>query len=303
MKYLAAIDIGSNATRLLIKRIDNITEPYNPQVRRNIDYFSRVSIRFGLDVYSHGNISIEKEIQLTEACKQFRLQMNSFNVSNYRACATAAFRAANNANEVVQRIHEATGIQIDIISGEEEAGLVRSSYFAQDLEKHPNTLFADVGGGSSDICLVSNKETKFIHSYPIGSMRIYVGTQQPEVLTQLKNDLVSLADEYHPLHVVGSGGSIHKIGNLFSKEISNNKVTTESIRQTIDKLAPLTIKERMEQYHLPYDRAEIIVEAAEIFLNIAQSTGTTFIEAPSIGVRDGIIVQLTSALASQIKTS
>ncbi len=297
--YIAAIDIGSNALRLLIKRMDDINAPYNPLVRQGVDLFSRIPIRLGTDVYTQGSISTEKELQLMEACRKFRLLMNTYNVSRYRACATAAFRAASNAKEIVERIQKETDIQIEIISGEEEAELTRNSFFAQNIEHYHNTLFADVGGGSTDVCLVSGTETKFIHSYPIGSMRKYDKLQKMAILAQLKNDLASLASEYQPLQVVGSGGSIHKIGVLFSDEINQEKVTKEAILRTIQELAPLAISERMRRYHLPWDRAEIIVEAAEIFRDIVNSTHASYIKAPKIGVRDGIIAQLASNLITK----
>ena len=295
MKHLAAIDIGSNATRLLVKQIDDPSLPYDPQVHPATDKFVRFPIRLGVDVYGQGAISVEKEKELVEAFRHFNLVMAVHKVTRCRACATAAFRAASNADEVVSRIYDATGIHIEIISGEEEAGLVRNSYLAQHTQNANNILYADVGGGSSDVCLTVKGETRFIHSYPIGSMRQYSKEQADEILAEMHKDLGVLAQSYGPLHLVGAGGSIHKIGKIFSPEMSQGLVTLQSFEQTVGQMSELTIQQRMEKFHLAFDRAEIIVAAARIFLHILQSVGASVIEAPSIGVRDGIIVQLSKS--------
>lgn len=299
MIRLAAIDIGSNAIRLLIKSTKGLTGTYHPEVRPELDYFVREPIRLGLDVYSQGIILPEREHLLTEACKRFRVIMMAFHVSAYRACATAAFRAASNGVEVAQRVKEATGIHIDIISGEEEAQLVQKSYFAQVPGETANLLFADVGGGSTDVILVVNGQTRYTHSFPVGSIRMICRSADQAQLRDLSRQLSLLADRYSPLHVVGSGGSIHKLAQLFPEEGSNNIVRKTSLETLCRSLEGLTVEQKMEKYHLQRDRAEIIAESSSIFLHILNATHCEAIEAPRIGVRDGIIADLMQRMALQ----
>lgn len=290
--HLAAIDIGSNAIRLLIKQAEGVEWIYNPRIRIGRDYFERLDVRLGLDVYTDGHISPKREQMLTQACRRYRVIMASFHVTDYRACATAAFRAATNAGEVTERIREATGINIETISGEEEVRLVMQSYLAQTENLKDSVLFVDVGGGSTDIALNVNGDMVYVRSFPIGSMRIACKEDVHSVADSLTSDLKNLASQYGPFRILGSGGSIHTIAKKFTRKGRVNYVAKASLETLCHDLNGLSVEEKMERYHLARDRAEIVVEAAQILLLVLNATQATGISAPAMGLRDGIIVDL-----------
>ena len=292
MTHIAAIDIGSNACRLLIKEAESMHDHYIPDVRPTYDYFTRTPIKLGADVYANGTVSHEKAEKLIQAIAQYKDEMDKRQVIRFRACATAALRDAANGIGVVEAVFKATGISIDIISGQEEAALARLSYYMQPKAATGHLLFADVGGGSTDISLCHNREPLYTRSFRVGSMRMNNHTQRQEDMQDLINEIKNLSNRYKPLHLIGSGGSIHKICRMFASDEQTDTITTGNIEKLHSLLKPLDIKQRMELYQLKQDRAEIIVEAAEIFLNIAHAANVSFLQAPRIGVRDGIIASL-----------
>ena len=290
---LAAIDIGSNASRLLIKKVDTeLRQTYNSSVRPKLDYMARIPVQLGMDVYASGYISQERTEALAQAMKQFRLIMIASKVKHWRACATASLRDASNSQEVIDKVEAVSGIHVDIISGDEEARLVRDCYFAKTPSAPSKILFTDVGGGSTDVCLAIDGEVTYTRSFPVGSMRLICGTMEPDALHVLSDELSRLCDLHGPLHVVGSGGGIHKIGELFPNVNCPTHITCETINHACDELNQLSLEEKMTRYHLKRDRAEIIAEAALIFRTIATATRIPYIETAAIGVRDGIIVNL-----------
>ncbi len=292
MNYIAAIDIGSNASRLLIKETESMKGHYEPDIRPAYDFFTRMPVKLGADVYAKGFISQEKAEMLVQTIAQYKDEMEKRHTVHYRACATAALRDAGNGAHVAATVLKKTGIRIDIISGQEETALARLSYYVQSKAATGYLLFADVGGGSTDISLCHNREVLYTRSFHVGSMRMNSHTQPQEEIQAMTNDIESLAKQYTPIHLIGSGGSIHKICRMFAADGQSDIITTINIKKLHDRLKPLDIEQRMELYQLKQDRAEIIVEAAEIFLHIAHAANAPMLQAPRIGVRDGIIVSL-----------
>lgn len=292
MKF-AAIDIGSNAIRLLIKDTQGLSPYYVADVRSGLDILARVPIRLGNDVYTTGLIQQEKEELLCQSLKQFRILMEVQHVTDYRCCATAAFRDAKNGQEIAQKVLQKTDLRIDIIDGKEEAALGHLSYYAQAGVSEQNALFADVGGGSTDISVCANKEEVYAKSFEIGSMRKASAAVKKNMLQELKNELSHIGQKWNNPIVIGSGGSIHKICHMLSPiSKKEDSVETARLASFYEKIAPLSLEERIKTFHLKRDRAEIIAEATEIFLLIAHSVEAQRIQAPQIGVREGIIVQL-----------
>lgn len=292
MKILAAIDIGSNAARLYIKRIKDKESPYDPTIQAGTDFFLRVPLRIGTDVYTMGRISEEKESLLMGTILQFKVLMNLHKVEDYRACATASFRDAANGEEVAKRISRNTGIKIEIISGAEEISLTRQSYYAQKCAQPGNILFCDAGGGSTDISLANDGKELDSASFQVGSMRMSNHTQSTEEWERLISCLSGWAEAHGPLRVIGSGGCIHKMCHLFSAPETPSRADLSDIIRLHEELQPLTTEQKMARFHFKRDRAEIISEAIEIFIKIAQTVNAPFIEAPIVGVRDGVIVSL-----------
>lgn len=292
MRNVAAIDIGSNATRLLIKEAESMNGTYIPEMREGKDAFIRSSVKLGYDVYQGGYISDEKISQLCHMLFEYKVMMEQYDVTDYRACATASFRDAKNGREAAERISQETGIHIDIITGEEETGLVRLSYYSQRDAHQGGVLFADVGGGSTDISFCQNGQLVQSRSFDVGSMRMVSHTQSAECMEKLAQYIDSISRQYSDIHLVGSGGSIKLICHLFHPQNLPDVVAVDSIQRLHDELLPLSLEERMSRYRIKSDRAEIIVEAASIFLHIAKACHAETIEAPRIGVRDGIIATL-----------
>lgn len=288
MNY-AAIDIGSNAVRLLIKSIGE----ENEQRLFTKELLLRVPLRLGEEVFSAGKISKEKAKQLLRLIKAFRQLMKIYAIDDYRACATSAIRDASNGKEVIRQIVRKTGIQIDIINGEEEARLVYDNHIENLLDKDKNYIYVDVGGGSTEISLINQGELKSSRSYNIGTIRLLEGQVKKDVPARLKRDLNKIAGQYKDITIIGSGGNINKLFRLAEIPSKNNiNLPVSKLQQLNNKLKKYTAEERAVQYKLRLDRADVITNAADIFLTVAEHSGTTNIMVPTIGLADGIIDSL-----------
>ena len=293
MPHVAAIDIGSNASRLLVKDTAGMEIGYDQNIRNGQDFYTRTPLRLGMDVYTNGHITPSKTNALIQTLAQYKAIMKEYGVTRFQACATACLRDANNGTVVVEAVRQATGITIDIISGQEEAALARFSYYAQpDVCKTGYLLFSDVGGGSTDISFCHNQNELYAHSFHVGSMRMNNHTQSVEEFQALTGKVSEFASRYGTFHIVGSGGCIHKICSMFAAGSQSDILQVTHLKAFYDKLKPLSVEQRMQQYGLKRDRAEIIVQSVSVFLNIAQAARAAAIQAPRIGVRDGIIVRL-----------
>lgn len=252
---MAAIDIGSNAVRLLIKRINTLS---NDEKKIKKTLLLRVPLRLGFDVFSTGKLSKEKSMKLERLMKSFRQLMIIYDVDIYRACATSAMRDAKNGKRIIQHISRKTDIQVEIISGQEEARIVYGNHLECLEDRSGNFMYVDVGGGSTEVNLLVDGELRFSASYNIGT-----------------------------------GGNINKLYRLAEQKDKKQKnLPVASLRKLYDELSALTPAERTEIYELKEDRADVIVPAGEIFLRIAETVGAAYIHVPVIGLADGIIDEL-----------
>ncbi len=279
----AAIDIGSNAVRLLIKGI-NPGEGVRDMTK---SLLVRIPLRLGEDSFDQGSISIEKEKQLKRTIKSFKLLMRVFNVQSYRACATSAMRDADNGKRIAEEIRHKTGIRLEVIDGQEEARIVYDSHMADLLEREGHYIYVDVGGGSTEVSLISSGELAGSHSYDIGTVRSLAGKVKPSQWEKLRQDMERLGTEYPGLKIIGSGGNINKLCRL-GGEAASNRLAVQRLQELYDELEPMSLEERMRTYQLNPDRADVIVPAAEIFLTIASRVGASQIWVPTIGIIDGI---------------
>ena len=281
----AAIDIGSNAVRLLIKQLEDDERPLFSKV-----LLVRVPLRLGFDVFSEGRISSKKEKNMVRLMKAFRHLMKIYDVEDYRACATSAMRDSENGREIMRAVEEKAGIRIDIIDGQEEARMIYNNHVEYMKGRKGNFMYVDVGGGSTEINLLSDGELVCSRSYNIGTVRILSEIVAESEWKRLKNDMKDLAISYPGINIIGSGGNINKLFKLVkSKDNRYSRMPVSALREIYDELKPLTVNQRMEKYALKPDRADVIVPAAEIFLTIAEITGAGFIYVPVIGLADGII--------------
>ena len=210
----AAIDIGSNAVRLLIKCVN---EENAPELMSKVQLI-RIPLRLGEDAFTVGVISTEKEKKLIRLMKAYKQLMKIYDVVDYRACATSAMRDARNGKDIVQQIVKKTGIRVEIIDGQEEAHIVYDNHIEQLFASGQNYLYVDVGGGSTEINLISNGELKNSRSYNIGTVRMLSGMVKEEEKEALRTDLIGLATEYTPISIIGSGGNINKLFRLADKK-------------------------------------------------------------------------------------
>ena len=285
----AAIDIGSNAVRLLIKCVN---EEDAAELMSKVQLI-RIPLRLGEDAFTTGYISDEKEKKLIRLMKAYKQLMKIYDVADYRACATSAMRDARNGRKVAEHIYRRTGVRVEIIDGQEEAHIVYDNHIEQLFASGQNYLYVDVGGGSTEINLISNGELKKSHSYNIGTVRILSGMVKEEEREELRNDLVKLSEEYAPINIIGSGGNINKLFRLAEKKDKKNGfLPLESLREMYEALKAIPAEERIKQFKLKPDRADVIVPAAAIFIEVATQMKAQGIMVPTIGLSDGIIDSL-----------
>lgn len=285
----AAIDIGSNGARLLIK---NVKEDSMGNVEFTKVLFLRIPLRLGKDVFSIGEISDERERMMMCMTKSYKQLMRLYNVEMYRACATSAMRDARNGKRILKRIKKKTGIDIEILNGSEEAKILYNNSLEAADCINGNYAYVDVGGGSTEISLLSNGELVGSCSYNIGTLRMLSGAVAPDTVANMRSDLEVYAGKYPDIVIIGSGGNINKLSRLFhesSKKAKKNILPVSSLQRLHDDMKPMTINERIVKYGLKTDRADVIIPAAEIFMTVAQALGCSEIHVPNISLADGII--------------
>ncbi len=284
----AAIDIGSNAVRLLIKRVKYDETLMSKKFSKVL--MLRVPLRLGFDVFSLGELSENKAVKLLRLMKAFRQLMKIYDVTDYRACATSAMREATNGKSVIKKIQKTTGLNIEIIGGQEEAQLIYKYHLECSTERLGNYVYVDVGGGSTEINLQIDGELKHSLSYNVGTVRMLRNAVQDGVWEQMKEDLTQLTAGLEHVNIIGSGGNINRLYRLVSKkERKQKRMPVSSLKTIYDQLSILTPEERMETFALKADRADVIVPAAEIFMAVAEVVKAEYIHVPVIGLADGMI--------------
>lgn len=286
----AAIDIGSNAVRLLIKSIDR--EAVQEKKFKKV-MMLRVPLRLGFDVFSIGELSEKKVDKLRRLMKAFRQLMKIYDVDDYRACATSAMRDARNGRMIIKKIEKDTGIRIEIIDGQEEARMIYNNHIECMEDRQGNYMYVDVGGGSTEINLLTNGELVWSVSYNIGTVRMLSNAVKEGTWQQMEEELMKVTEGVAAINIIGSGGNINKLFRLADKKDRKlQRLPVSSLQTVYDVLKPLTPEERVEAFSLKQDRADVIVPAAEIFLKIAEVVHAEYIYVPVIGLSDGIIDNL-----------
>ena len=286
----AAIDIGSNAVRLLIKSIDR--EAVQEKKIKKV-MMLRVPLRLGFDVFSIGELSEKKADKLRRLMKAFRQLMKIYDVDDYRACATSAMRDARNGRTIIKKIEKDTGIRIEIIDGQEEARMIYNNHIECMEDRLGNYMYVDVGGGSTEINLLTNGELVWSVSYNIGTVRMLINAVKEGTWQQMEEELMKVTEGVAAINIIGSGGNINKLFRLADKKDKKlQRLPVSSLQTVYDVLKPLTPEERVEAFSLKQDRADVIVPAAEIFLKIAEVVHAEYIYVPVIGLSDGIIDNL-----------
>lgn len=283
---LAAIDIGSNGARLLIKNF-RTAQDGNQQISRVM--YMRVPLRLGSDVFTLGKVSKERMLMMKHMLKAFRQLMKLNQVDDYRACATSAMRDAENGKKVLKKLYEATGIKLEIINGREEARLLFNNIVENIESATGNYAYIDVGGGSTEISLLHDGALIHSQSYNVGTLRMLGGMVSKETIENMKADLRRFAKDLPGIRIIGSGGNINKLFKLSHSDKETREVTVSEIRSIYGKLKALSVEERIEQYGLKADRADVIIPASEIFMVAAEALGCDVIKVPNISLADSII--------------
>ncbi len=292
-KRLAAIDIGSNAARLLVKEL-KFDEEGEMDLSKLL--FLRFPLRLGTDVYSFGSVSREKCNRMVEMLLAFRHLMNAYDVKTYRACATSALRDASNNRKILREAEKKSGIRIDLISGEEESSLIYDNRLNLS-QMRGDSLFVDVGGGSTEISLVSRGEKKACASYPVGAIRLMEGAVDKREMKRMRTELSKIVKDSKCVTIIGSGGNINKIYKIVSRERKDDEILpVELLNKFYAKAVKMDVAERIRIFGLKADRADVIVPAAEIFLAVAKTVRAKKILVPSLGLADGIITDLVQKL-------
>lgn len=283
----ASIDIGSNAIRFLLSYV--FETPEGPFYRKGL--LLRVPLRLGEDAFKLGRISIEKEKQMIETMHSFKHLMRAQNIISYKAFATSAMRDAVNGPLIVDHIKRTCNINIEIISGEQEANVISGEEIPSFLKAKNRILYVDVGGGSTEMTF-HDKNASYRESFNIGTIRTMIDKVDKKEWKRLKSWLTEykLMDSSIPL--LGSGGNINKIYKIKRRRNSDFHLSTEALKGFYDELKNYTYEERIINYNLNPDRSDVIMPACEIFLKIIDYTSTKRIYVPKMGLSDGIIRSL-----------
>lgn len=283
---IAAIDIGSNGARLLIKSFDD-NAPAASRIKKLL--FVRIPLRLGKDVFALGKISKERQRMMMHMMKGFRQFMLLYNVEHFRACATSAMRDAENGKKVMRHIEKETGIKLEIIPGAEEAQLLCNNLVENTESGVGNFAYVDVGGGSTEISLLHDGVLAESHSFNIGTLRMLAGAVTPDERNAMCRMLEKYAEDFPGTKIIGSGGNINRLFRLAKVKGDSRSLPVATLKQLYAELAPLSLEERMEQFKLKDDRADVIIPAAEIFLLVARSLKCEDILVPNISLADSIV--------------
>ena len=283
---IAAIDIGSNGARLLIKNFDD-NAPASSRIKKQL--FVRIPLRLGKDVFALGKIPKERQRMMMHMMKGFKQFMELYNVEHFRACATSAMRDAENGKKVMRRIEKETGIKLEIIPGAEEAQLLCNNLVENTESGVGNFAYVDVGGGSTEISLLHDGVLAESHSFNIGTLRMLAGAVTPEERNAMCRMLEKYAEDFPGTKIIGSGGNINRLFRLAKIKGDSRSLLVATLKQLYAELAPLSLEERMEQFKLKDDRADVIIPAAEIFLLVARSLKCEDILVPNISLADSIV--------------
>lgn len=285
---LAAIDIGSNAARLLISEVSTDINGTTSFIKENL---IRIPLRLGFDVFEKGTISTHRKEMILQTMKAYKCLLNVYGVSHLKACATSAMRDANNSAEIIEQVRAETGIEIEVISGSAEASFIYENHIAENLDKDHSYLYIDVGGGSTELTFFSNNKLVFKESFNIGTIRLLKNMVTEAAWNEMKEIIREKIMGHKKVTAIGSGGNINKVFSL-SRRKEGKPLTFELLKDYYKELNNVELSDRINIYKLREDRADVIVPALLIYINVMRSAGADEIYVPKIGLADGLIQHL-----------
>ena len=282
---LAAIDIGSNAARLLINDVIESGQSRPDFIKLTL---VRVPLRLGFDVFEKGEISDDKVDMFIKTLQAYKLLIDVYQVKHYMAAATSAMRDAVNAKEILARAKAESGIDIKVISGDDEANYIYESHVAENLGTDESYLYIDVGGGSTELTLFSDGKLRAKQSFNIGTIRLLKNQVVEEQWDEMKRFIKQKTTGYHHITAIGSGGNINKIFSL-SKRKEGRPLALDLLRNYYKEFSSISLSQRISMYGLREDRADVIVPALLIYINVMRWADAEEIFVPKIGLADGLI--------------
>jgi len=282
----AACDVGSNAVRLVVSRVLGQTERF---LQREASY--RVPLRLGDEVFTEGVISSGSVAALVQVFKSFRLLIEFFKPEKLRACATSALREAENGKEVAQRVWDETGVRLEVITGAEEARTLFSIHHEAGLSPVRDYLYIDVGGGSTELTLLSEGRVIKSESFRIGGVRLLRSRVEASEWDSMKAWIDGLPRGIRPTEAIGTGGNISKIYDLVVGT-PGYEISRRRIREAVQVLEPLSIEKRIREYGLKPDRADVIVPAGRVYYQVMKWADIKSMVVPKLGVADGLLAQM-----------
>lgn len=284
---LAAIDVGSNAARLLINDVTETPKGKPEFVKLSL---VRVPLRLGFDVFESGTISNEKAHKFVTTIKAYKALLEVYDVPNDHliTAATSAMRDAGNASQIIKQVKEETGIAIRVISGEEEATYIYENHFAENLNTQDSYLYIDVGGGSTELTSFSDGKLVTQQSFNIGTIRLLKNQVTQEHWSEMRNFISKQLKSRQRIVAIGTGGNINKVFSL-SKRKDGKPLPFELLRNYYKEFSALSVQQRITTYHLREDRADVIVPALLIYINVMNWAGAEEIYVPQIGLADGLV--------------
>jgi exopolyphosphatase/guanosine-5'-triphosphate,3'-diphosphate pyrophosphatase len=284
MLRYAAIDIGSNAVRLLIADISQ-TE-YGFEFKKNT--LVRVPLRLGDDAFLDHKISERKSEDLVKTMAAFRNLMDVYQVTKYLACATSAMRESSNGRQIIDRVKKEANIDLEIIEGQREANIIYANHIEATLDADRGYLYIDVGGGSTELSVFVNKVLVASKSFNIGTIRMLDNQDKPETWAEMKQWVKDYTRDQKQLAAIGTGGNINKLFKMSGQE-QGEPMSFLKLRNLYNDLNSHSLKERMKIFNLNPDRADVIIPAAEIYITLMKWAGIRQIYVPRVGMVDGII--------------
>ena len=287
LKKFGAIDIGSNAMRLLISQVREV----NDEVVYKKVALIRLPIRLGQEAFLGKQISSETTERFINGMQAYQYLLKVHGVEKYRACATSAMREAKNGQKLVKRVLEETKIPIEIIDGKHEAELIFNGHFKDRLEPESNYIYVDVGGGSTEITILADEKIIAAESFKIGTIRLLNDLVSESEWKRMKSWVKEKTKSLDHVEMIGSGGNINKLYKLTDKAYPRPLLYHE-LKSLKNELSNLSYEDRMNKYNLNPDRADVIVLAAEIYFSIMKWSDASILHVPKIGLTDGIVTQL-----------
>ncbi|NNF82180.1 MAG: exopolyphosphatase [Flavobacteriaceae bacterium] len=288
IRKFAAIDIGSNAVRLLVA---NILEQEDEPTLFRKNSLVRVPIRLGADVFQNNCVSVHNINRLKDAMTAFKLLMRTHGVEIYKACATSAMREADNKLDIRKEIMQESGIFIDIIDGDEEATIIAATDLSDFIDNTKTYLYVDVGGGSTEFSIIHNGRKQLSRSFKIGTVRLLNEQVSDQHWNDVRSWINEVSSDYDRISVIGTGGNINKIFKLSGKQMGN-PLTYFYLSSFYEDLQRYSLDERIIELNLNTDRADVIIHAARIYLFAMKHSRAKHIYVPKIGLSDGIIKSL-----------